>query len=72
MDEAAGITATGDDLYDQAVSLVMRERKVSISFIQRHLQIGYNRSARMVERMEADGIVSSADHTGKREVIGGR
>jgi S-DNA-T family DNA segregation ATPase FtsK/SpoIIIE len=72
MDEAAGIVATGDDLYDQAVALVMRERKVSISFIQRHLQIGYNRSARMVERMEGDGVVSAADHTGKREVIGGR
>ncbi len=68
-DEGGGM-GSGDDLYDQAVALVMRERKVSISFIQRQLQIGYNRSARMVERMEADGIVTPANHQGKREVLG--
>lgn len=60
----------GDDLYDRAVALVLRERKVSISFIQRHLQIGYNRSARLVERMENEGIVSPSNHQGKREVLG--
>ncbi len=68
-DDGGGM-ASGDDLYDQAVALVIRERKVSISFIQRQLQIGYNRSARMVERMEGEGIVSPANHQGKREVLG--
>jgi DNA segregation ATPase FtsK/SpoIIIE, S-DNA-T family len=60
---------SGDGLYDQAVALVARERKCSTSFIQRHLQIGYNRAARIVERMEAEGVVSPANHVGKREVI---
>jgi len=60
---------SGDGLYDQAVALVARERKCSTSFIQRHLQIGYNRAARIVERMEAEGVVSSANHVGKREVL---
>ncbi len=60
---------SGDGLYDQAVALVARERKCSTSFIQRHLQIGYNRAARIVERMEAEGVVSAANHVGKREVL---
>lgn len=59
----------GDALYDQAVALVARERKASTSFIQRHLQIGYNRAARLVEKMEAEGVVSAANHVGKREVL---
>jgi S-DNA-T family DNA segregation ATPase FtsK/SpoIIIE len=63
---------SGDQLYDQAVSLVLRERKCSTSFIQRHLQIGYNRAARIVERMEAEGVVGTANHVGKREVLAGR
>ncbi len=58
-----------DDLYDQAVRIVTRERKASTSFIQRHLQIGYNRAARIVERMEKEGVVSAANHVGKREVL---
>ncbi len=60
---------SGDGLYDQAVQLVARERKCSTSFIQRHLQIGYNRAARIVEKMEADGVVTAANHVGKREVL---
>jgi S-DNA-T family DNA segregation ATPase FtsK/SpoIIIE len=60
-----------DDLYDQAVALVARERKASTSFIQRHLQIGYNRAARIVDRMESEGFISAANHVGKREVLGG-
>lgn len=64
----------GDDngensLYDQAVALVAREGKCSTSFVQRHLQIGYNRAARIVERMEKEGVVSAANHVGKRNVL---
>ena len=58
-----------DELYDQAVALVCRERRASTSFIQRHLQIGYNRAARIIERMESEGVVSGANHVGKREVL---
>ncbi|WP_431854435.1 DNA translocase FtsK [Azospirillum sp.] len=67
-DDAAG-GATGDDLYMQAVNLVVRDGKVSVSFIQRQLQIGYNRAARLVERMEQERVVSPANHQGKREVL---
>ena len=59
----------GASLYDQAVALVARERKASTSFIQRHLQIGYNRAATIVEQMEKAGVVSQANHVGKREVL---
>jgi S-DNA-T family DNA segregation ATPase FtsK/SpoIIIE len=61
-----------DTLYDQAVAVVCRERKASTSFIQRHLQIGYNRAARIIERMETEGVVSQANHVGKREVLAPR
>ncbi len=60
---------SGDTLYRQAVAIVCRERKASTSFVQRHLQIGYNRAARIIERMEAEGVVSAANHVGKREVL---
>jgi DNA segregation ATPase FtsK/SpoIIIE, S-DNA-T family len=60
---------SADKLYAQAVAVVCRERKASTSFVQRQLQIGYNRAARIIERMEADGIVSAANHVGKREVL---
>ncbi len=60
---------SGDALFDQAVALVAREGKASTSFIQRHLQIGYNRAARLIERMEAEGMVSPANHVGRREVL---
>ena len=59
----------GDPLYDRAVALVAAEQKASTSFIQRHLQIGYNRAARIVERMESEGVVGQANHVGKREVL---
>jgi S-DNA-T family DNA segregation ATPase FtsK/SpoIIIE len=62
----------GDDLYRQAVEVVRTHGKASTSFVQRHLQIGYNRAARLVERMEADGVISAANHAGKREVLVGR
>jgi len=68
-DAAAGAEEARDDLYDQAVALVVRDRKASTSHIQRHLQIGYNRAASLVERMEAEGVVGPADHAGKREVL---
>ena len=64
-----GEEVESDQLYDQAIALVARERKCSTSFIQRYLQIGYNRAARIVERMEREGVVSSANHVGKREVL---
>jgi S-DNA-T family DNA segregation ATPase FtsK/SpoIIIE len=64
-----GEEGSGDDLYDRAVQLVSRERKASTSFVQRHLQIGYNRAARLIERMEKEGVVSPANHVGKREVL---
>ena len=60
---------SGDELYDRAVAIVTREKKASVSFVQRHLQIGYNRAARIVERMEKEGVVSQANHVGKREIL---
>ena len=68
-DEDGGGGNSGDDLYMQAVNLVVREGKVSVSFIQRQLQIGYNRAARLVERMETERVVGGANHQGKREVL---
>ena len=67
----AGGNDTGDALYDEAVALVAREGKASTSFVQRHLQIGYNRAARLIERMEQQGVVSPADRVGRREVLVG-
>ena len=60
---------SGDALYDQAVALVAREQKASTSFVQRHLQIGYNRAARIIEQMEKEGVVSTANHVGRRAVL---
>ncbi|MEE8213278.1 MAG: DNA translocase FtsK, partial [Alphaproteobacteria bacterium] len=74
-DDAAALEVPGsdfgDELYDQAVALVLRERRASTSFIQRHLQIGYNRAARIMDQMEAEGVVSQANHAGKRAVLPG-
>jgi S-DNA-T family DNA segregation ATPase FtsK/SpoIIIE len=61
----------GAELYDQAVAVVTRDRKASTSYIQRRLQIGYNRAASLIERMEKEGVVSQANHAGKREILAG-
>ncbi len=58
-----------DELYRDAVELILREEKASTSFIQRHLQIGYNRAARIIDEMEKRGVVSKANHVGKREIL---
>ena len=58
-----------DDLYNEAVRFTLSERKVSTSFIQRHLQIGYNRATAIIDRMEKEGLVSSANNSGKRKII---
>ena len=60
---------TNDDLYQEAVNLVKMENKASTSFLQRKLQIGYNRAARIIDKMEETGIVSKANHVGKREIL---
>ncbi|WP_332640260.1 FtsK/SpoIIIE family DNA translocase [Brevundimonas sp.] len=67
-DEGGG---SGDDLYDRAVAVVTRDRKASTSYIQRRLQIGYNRAASLIERMEQEGVVSQANHAGKRDILAG-
>lgn len=61
----------GQDLYDKAVKVVLRDKKCSTSYIQRRLQIGYNRAASLVERMEREGLVGAANHVGKRSIIAG-
>ncbi len=61
--------AEGGDLYQQAVQIVKRDRKASTSYIQRRLQIGYNRAATLMERMEQEGIVGQPNHSGKREIL---
>src|SRR5205807_4857886 len=75
-DDAAVFDATGmgaaeeaNDLYQQAVQIVVRDRKASTSYIQRRLQIGYNRAASLMERMEKEGVISPANHAGKREIL---
>jgi S-DNA-T family DNA segregation ATPase FtsK/SpoIIIE len=69
MSGIAGASDAEKGLFDKAVDLVSREGKASTSFIQRHLQIGYNRAARLIEQMEKEGIVGPANHVGKREVL---
>jgi S-DNA-T family DNA segregation ATPase FtsK/SpoIIIE len=66
--EGMGIN-TGDELFDRAVAIVARDRKASTSYLQRRLQVGYNRAASLVERMEKEGIISAANHAGKRDIL---
>ena len=70
-EEDAGGGNSEDALYDRAVRIVSRDRKASISYVQRQLQIGYNKAARLVERMGKEGVVSQADRVGKRQVLVG-
>ncbi len=63
------ISNNTDDLYNKAVEVIIKQQKVSTSYIQRYLQIGYNRAARIVEKMEEDGIISEANNAGKRHVL---
>ena len=58
-----------DELYQTAIEIIKSEGKASTSFLQRKLQIGYNRAARIIDMMEAEGIVSKANHVGKRDVL---
>ena len=67
--DTGGNTSSGDALFDQAVAVIARDRKVSTSYLQRRLQIGYNRAASLVEKLEDEGLVSPANHAGKREVL---
>ncbi len=69
--DIGGNTSSGDALYDKAVAIVLRDRKASTSYIQRRLQIGYNRAATLIERMEQEGVVGTANHAGKRDILGG-
>jgi S-DNA-T family DNA segregation ATPase FtsK/SpoIIIE len=68
----SGVSAEGtegDDLYDQAVAIVLKNRRASISLVQRHLRIGYNRAARLLEQMEQSGVVSAMQSNGNREIL---
>ncbi|WP_334160768.1 FtsK/SpoIIIE family DNA translocase [Phenylobacterium sp.] len=64
-----GDTGDANDLYDRAVAIVTRDGKASTSYVQRRLQIGYNRAASLIERMEQEGVVGPANHAGKREIL---
>ena len=69
---AMGVNAGSDDdgsLYEQAVKVVLRDKKSSVSYVQRRLQVGYNKAASLIERMEKEGILGPAGHTGKREIL---
>ena len=70
IDLVLGLGSENDNqLYDFAVKIVLNDRKCSTSYIQRKLSIGYNKAAKIVEEMEAAGLVSAANHVGKREIL---
>ena len=71
-DKGSVAAEDGDTLYEEAVKVVVRDKKCSTSYIQRRLGIGYNRAASLVERMEKEGLVGAPNHVGKREIIMGR
>ncbi|MEY3898880.1 MAG: segregation ATPase FtsK/SpoIIIE, family, partial [Pseudomonadota bacterium] len=64
-----GPAGEADPMYDQAVAIVLKHRRASISLVQRHLRIGYNRAARLLEQMEQSGLVSSMQSNGNREIL---
>ncbi|MDO8441644.1 MAG: DNA translocase FtsK, partial [Polaromonas sp.] len=68
-DGAGGGEGDKDPMYDQAVEIVLKNRKASISLVQRHLKIGYNRAARLLEEMEKSGMVSAMSGSGQREIL---
>ncbi|MEC9402215.1 MAG: DNA translocase FtsK [Pseudomonadota bacterium] len=71
-DKGAIASEDGDDLYDKAVKIVLRDKRCSTSYIQRRLGIGYNRAATLVEKMENEGLVGAPNHVGKREILAGK
>jgi S-DNA-T family DNA segregation ATPase FtsK/SpoIIIE len=71
MDAMLG-TSTGDkdeDLYAQAITVVLRDRRASTSYLQRRLKVGYNKAASLIERLEEEGVVSAPNHAGKRTIL---
>ena len=66
---AGGARPGTDELYDRAVAVILQDRKVSTSYIQRRLSIGYNRAADLIERMKSEGLISAANHAGKRHIL---
>jgi DNA segregation ATPase FtsK/SpoIIIE, S-DNA-T family len=67
--EDIGSSNASDEMYDKALSIILSEGKISTSFIQRQLSIGYNRAAKIVEQMEKEGVVSAPNHSGKRDIL---
>jgi S-DNA-T family DNA segregation ATPase FtsK/SpoIIIE len=68
-DKGAIAGEDGQEIYDQAVKIVLRDKKCSVSYVQRRMQIGYNRAASLIERMEKEGVLGPASHSGKREIL---
>ena len=66
---SSAASGESDAMYDQAVEVVLQHRRASISLVQRHLRIGYNRAARLLEQMEKSGLVSAMGHSGNRDII---
>jgi S-DNA-T family DNA segregation ATPase FtsK/SpoIIIE len=69
LEGGASGSGESDPMYDQAVAIVLQHKRASISLVQRHLRIGYNRAARLLEQMEKSGLVSSMGHNGNRDII---
>jgi len=69
--ESGEFSGSGNELYDKAVNIVLNDKKASTSYLQRRLSIGYNKAATLIEKMEEEGIISPANHAGKREILVG-